>query len=423
MASLPTLYVSTAIAGDIAHLLGTTHYSYHFAAASFRALLDRHGAPARHLPMPEIYADDAALGAPQGSGLHLIFRSTEQIRLLKSAVNICCFPWEFPVLKTDTLPDEHPFANQARMLGLCDEVWTPSDYARRVLQSHGVANVHRIPAPVTAPRRRATRAEALRALADLECVKLRSNFAWPLEHATAEANAGRSSLGAALATHARPGKPATIHLSILNPEDFRKNLDALLRGFNQFRTDHPDAVLIVKALTSANRYTLPQVVADVVAKKLAPGSVIADDGIVFINAYLSSAQMSLLYALADFYVCTSIGEGQNLPLLEAMAHGTAAITTSNTAMQDYIDPDNAFIITAPNVPNDTIHLAGTVAGRAFDIPLCGAAEMRNALHAAHAAPRAERSAKIGAAIARVDAKYSEAAVWALVSARLAHHAR
>ena len=73
------------------------------------------------------------------------------------------------------------------------------------------------------------------------------------------------------------------------------------------------------------------------ANKFANGTTIESDRIAFFNAFLSEAQMTALYSLADFYLCTSVAEGQNLPLLEAMAHGTVPVTTANTAMLDYID--------------------------------------------------------------------------------------
>ena len=417
-----TLYCSTALQGDIAQMLGAPHYSYHFAARRFTDMLIAQGQPPVHLHMPEYYASAAVLPAPStGSDVHLIFRSTEQIRLLKCAINICCFAWEFPVLKTQTLPGEHPFANQHAMLSLCDEVWTPSTFAADVLHAHGIPAAYRIPAPVPLPSGgRRTRAEALAGLHDLDAVTPDINFVWPEPHQNTQA--GPTTLGRWMATHTHGRKTPTVFLSVLNPEDFRKNIDAMLRGFHHLRRLHPGAVLIVKMLTSQQRFTLGQVAGGVLRNKLASGTVLRDDGIAIINAYLSDAEMSLLYSLADFYLCTSLAEGQNLPLLEAMGHGTVAVSTRNTAMNDYLTDLDAFVIPARETPNDTVHLAGTMALRPFTVSMCTARDVMRTAVAAIAAKPAARAARAKAAIAMITAQFSEPAVWALVRDRLARHA-
>jgi glycosyltransferase involved in cell wall biosynthesis len=415
------LFLSTAIAGDIAQLLGAPHYSYHFAAERFAAMLTRHGHAPQPLSMPEYYA---ALPRDDAPGIHLIFRSTEQIRLLKQAANICCFPWEFPVLKTDTLPGEHPFANQRAMLSLCDEVWTPSTYARDVMHAHGITHAHRIPAPVATPATgRSRRPAALAALTAIDAATLNINFAWPEPHQNLQSAAMATSLGQWIADHTTGRRAPTIFLSVLNPEDFRKNLDAMLRGFHHIRQRHPQALLIVKALTSRNRFDLGQVAGGVIRNKLASGTVLRDDGIAIINAYLTDQEMSHLYSLADFYLCTSLAEGQNLPLLEAMAHGTVAVTTRNTAMIDYITGENAFIIPSRDVPNDSVHLAGTLAQRPFAISLCTARDVYQTLSLALDAKPAARTARAKAGIATLRREFAEDAIWALVQPRLQHHAQ
>src|SRR5205085_9670701 len=82
------------------------------------------------------------------SPIHLIFRSPENIRTIIGCYNICCFAWEFDVLKTDTLPFEHPFRNQKRMLEYCQEIWVPCTYSLEVLSESGLKNLHYVPAPV-----------------------------------------------------------------------------------------------------------------------------------------------------------------------------------------------------------------------------------------------------------------------------------
>jgi glycosyltransferase involved in cell wall biosynthesis len=171
----------------------------------------------------------------------------------------------------------------------------------------------------------------------------------------------------------------TVYLTILNPEDFRKNIDPLLRAFTYFSRQNPDAFLLVKVLTSSARYSLGEVIADVLPNKMDSGTAIECSNIWFFNDYLNDQSMTSLYQLSDFYLCASICEGQNLPLLEAMALGCVPITTRNTAMLDYINSENAIIVESREVNNDIRHLAGAVADRAFTISKSDVQDILNAL--------------------------------------------
>ena len=179
-------------------------------------------------------------------------------------------------------------------------------------------------------------------------------------------------------------KGRKVYLAIFNPEDFRKNLDAMVRGFDAFQQHNRDAILIIKALTSPERFTLDLVVLDVMVNKLASGSSFANDNIIVFNQFLTDEEMSALYDLADFYLCTSIAEGQNLPLLEAMARGVVPVTTRTTAMLDYIDPSDAVIIETTSVLNENPHLAGCIAGKPYDVDVCDARQVTAALNEANA---------------------------------------
>ena len=161
-----------------------------------------------------------------------------------------------------------------------------------------------------------------------------------------------------------------IYLSVFNPEDFRKNLDSMIRGFDAFLQQGHDDLLIIKALTGTERFSLEQVVRDVMVNKLARGSAFGTENILVFNAFLTEEEMTLLYDAADFYLCTSIAEGQNLPLLEAMARGVVPVTTRTTAMLDYIDAENAVVIETERRLNTNEHLAGNIAGKPYDVEIC-----------------------------------------------------
>ncbi len=418
------LYYSSAVEGDLSRMLGVPHYSYRFAELKFLRAFAARDMPLSKLQMPEYHSTADSLtngvGTPVGSLVHLIFRSTEQIRLLKIGYNICCFAWEFEVMKDATAPGEHPFLNQRRMLAMCDEVWVPCSYTRDVLARYGLHNVQVIPAPVAIPAAaRMERYEAVATIGHVGVVPLITNFLLP-RHENARACAAQAqSMLDWLAPRLEGRRDPLVYLAVLNPEDFRKNLDALLRGFHYFQQAHEGVCLIVKVLTSTDRYTLEQVISDVVPNKLASGSVFNTENIVFVNRFLSDEEMSALYSVADHYLCTSVAEGQNLPLLEAMAHGTVPVSTSNTAMADYITPDNAFQIAERLVDNQSRHMAGVIAGRPFQIHTSSSRDVFAALVQSQAASPARRRKMAAACIATVQAQFSPAAVWPRIAQRLA----
>ncbi len=416
------LFHSSAVAGDMARLLGAPHYSYRFAEQHFLDMFKARGLLSTRLSMPEYYATPDAFPPgvmdPSLPSLQLVFRSTEELRLLKFARNVCCFAWEFDVLKDGSLPGEHPFLNQARMLRLCDEVWVPSEYTGRVLARHGVERVEVIPAPIPVPPARLGRQASLASLGATAVATLAHNFllSRPANRALCEERT--HTLLEWLAPRLTvPG--AAVYLTVLNPEDFRKNLDGLLRGFAAFSARHPEAVLLVKTLTSPERFGLLDVVSDVVPNKFANGTTIECDRIALFNAYLSDAQMTALYSLADFYLCTSVAEGQNLPLLEAMAHGCVPVTTVNTAMHDYITPDNAVPVHAAPVRADTVHLAGSIARLPYDVHRASPGDVEAALLASRRLAPARRAAMAEAAREAVVRRYGPDAVWPLVERRIA----
>ena len=398
-------------------MLGRPHYSYRFAEAKFRAAFGAAGVPLRQILMPEYHAHDAGrVGDPRA--VHLIFRSTEHIRLLKPAVNICCYAWEFEVLRDWTGPGEHPFRNQVRMLSLCDEIWVPCTFTRDVLRRHGLINTQVIPAPIAMPSTpRRSRRDALSAIGQLGLMPLVANFLRPHGDMAQMAANGAVSLIDVLAPPAADAA-SPVYLSVLNPEDFRKNLDGLLRGFHHFQQVVPRAVLVVKLLTSASRFPLERAIAEVLPNKLASGSVIANDHIVFLNAFLSDEDLGALYEVADFYLCASLAEGQNLPLLEAMAHGVVPVSPAHTAMADYVTADNAFVIETTRVAAPSEHLDGANAGKPYHVDACSARQVYDGLlHSAQAAP-ADRHRRAELARQTVRERFGIEAVWPAIAARL-----
>jgi glycosyltransferase involved in cell wall biosynthesis len=417
------LYYSSSIEGNIEKVLGVAHYSYRFAEAKFVATLAGRGLSPHKLVMPEFYGSVDAL-PPRAhehglADIHLMFRSTEQLRLLKFARNVSCFAWEFDVLKDCTLEGEHPFLNQKRMLGLCDEIWVPCSYTQSVLRSHGLANVHVIPAPIDVEERpRPPLRECLSFVGHCVVAPLHYNSFLPREQLRREIAARATTLAKYLAGRIGNGQKPRIYLAVLNPEDFRKNVDALLRGFDYFSQGRSDALLLVKVLTSSSRYDLWDIVANVVPSKLDSGSGIESANILFFSDFLDDEGMAHLYSMADFYVCTSLCEGQNLPLLEAMARGVVPVSTVSTAMGDYVNTGNSVVIEDRLVANDIPHLAATATGKPFNIRRCAPRDVCVALNAS-AALATERYAQMSAnSREAVRGRFSPDAVWPHIKRRL-----
>jgi glycosyltransferase involved in cell wall biosynthesis len=210
-----------------------------------------------------------------------------------------------------------------------------------------------------------------------------------------------------------------IYLTILNPEDFRKNLDAMLRAVYYFSRSCTDVLLIVKVLTSSSRFHLLDVLSDIIPRKLDSGTALKTDNIVFFNEFLSEQEMSHLYSIADYYLCASFCEGQNLPLLEAMAHGVVPVTTANTAMADYITTENAIVIRDRPVPNDCVHLAGTIARRPFSINRSRIEDVHHALKRTLSITPSRYTTMSAKAKQVVHEKYSPDVIWSRIKSRLA----
>ena len=297
--------------------------------------------------------------------IHLIWRSTEEIRILKGAYNIVCFAWEFEVLRDFDLPKTHPFINQRRMLSLVDEIWVPSSYTADILRKYGLENVHFIPAPVEATVNRQGSTESLLSLGQLGVVPLHLNSLKTRDVNKLILQKKKKSLINAIVNDNRGTSSKTIFLAIFNPEDERKNLDLLLRSFDYFSQENPHCLLIVKLLTSQKRHTIEEVVSRFVGDKLEGITIFNNNNIWLLNDFLSDEKMAALYAFADFYISLSIAEGQNLPLIEAMAAGCISISPSVTAMRDYITPENSVVVKTEEMPEHKGSLAGNIALRPF----------------------------------------------------------
>lgn len=155
----------------------------------------------------------------------------------------------------------------------------------------------------------------------------------------------RSNDGVAADAATRLILKGTVYASIFNPADGRKNwLDIVTAFCWAFRED-ADKTLVLK-MSHHNRSTF---LGDLflMFSRLAPFKC----RVIAIHGYLSVEEMAGLVAVTDFVVNASVAEGQCLPLLEFMAEGVPAISPDHTAMETYINPDNAFVVASSHQPH------------------------------------------------------------------------
>ncbi len=129
-----------------------------------------------------------------------------------------------------------------------------------------------------------------------------------------------------------------VYTAVFNPNDGRKNWIDLLTAFCWAMRAHEDAILLLKLsyrdLNLSMRLLLEEL------RRLAPFRC----RVVLIHGLLSEAAYQDLIRVSHYTVNSSHGEGQCLPLMEFMSAGKPAIAPDHTAMADYLDSDNAFVV-------------------------------------------------------------------------------
>ena len=331
------------VSGD-GFIPGEAHYSYGLARSKFLDLFRALNYQIQILGRPEIYFSDVSrrdLKFPLAGTPHLIFKPFEHIRLLKGARNIACLAWEFDRLLTAETAKEPllPMEDYVGVAQKLDEIWAPSRFTRDTFARHGFDRCHIIPAPIadhlvdTVRRRREAPPVLL------------TNFVFG--GGWYQPRMLRSSsyltLPEVLNQHYN-GKRPKVFMSVFNPADWRKNPGALLRAFLAFQHLHPDSLLIVKFVSDPSLGHLEHILDHHIRIRMQDVHYAFSFAIWVTDEFLPAETYRKLLSFADYYVCTSYCEGQNLPLQEAMNCGVVPVSVVHTAMADYLHSGNAIVI-------------------------------------------------------------------------------
>jgi glycosyltransferase involved in cell wall biosynthesis len=388
---------------EMKNALGAIHYSYAFIMKGYMAALDVLEIPYTILRHPE-FIPNIADRSDAELNVHIGFYPPDDVRLLKGAYNVLSVAWEFERLRAESeITSYHAFANPARILGLADEIWSISTFAVGAFRRAGLQRVEVVPTPILAsgrPRRRLAQpdwTQIAQSADGLDAIRWVPLAIAPNVQASVdrEAQRRRAKLIDVLTADAEE-TPPVIFLSIFNVYDWRKQIRPLIEGFIQYSRTNRNAYLMLKVSmpskgdTFLNEELHNQQMTD-------PGQLLApyvSDRIWMTADVLTREQMHSLYDCSAFYVCTSHAEGQNLPMLEAMARGVVPVSVDHTAMADYVRPDNASVIRSelrPFTPRlaSRYHMYGvstwyTSAEEVFSALVC-ASEMDRDTYAARSA--------------------------------------
>ena len=346
---------------SLKNFLGATHYSYAYAMMGFRDALEEAGHRCEIITNPE-YIPDITERSPARRHIHLGFYPPDGARYLKGAFNIMCVAWEFERLKTseETL-SYHAFADAFAMLARSQELWLTSSYGVEAFRRSGLSAVHKVSTPVKVSRvsgrsRRLMTEEVEDIATRLDRLRWVPLAIWPAMQSTLSHQALSRSRALLDLTLDTPSQESPVFfVSVFNVHDFRKQIKPLLHAFSRLSQERKDCFLLLKINcidgdnTNINEILFAAQVRD-------DGEIttpLISDRILLTTESLSREEMNLLYRLSSYYVCTSYAEGQNLPLLEAMADGIVPVSVNNTAMADYITPENGIVIKSTYAPFST----------------------------------------------------------------------
>jgi len=330
---------------------GEANYSYSIVARRLYSALIHSGLPVHTVDFPGIYTTKLAVNrlrqrlAPNHQLFHMAVKPLDHIELMSGVPNVVHYAWEFDRI-TAQRTNRDPRTNQLSLLRQFDNIFVPCTFQRAVFRAAGLTKTVVVPTPIPVSDANDRQKEngvdgvarALKLAAFDFCA--RTNVLLDIGD-LANSHKGR------------------IFLIVLNPFDRRKNFRNLLCAAASVQTE---ATFLFKITLNASRDTIGTIIShfniqSVKAKKAR---------IYFIPSYIADDDMNRLMRVATFALSASSGEGQNLPLLEGMAHGQIPVAPRHTAMLDYVRSDIGCVVASHpvNAPPRSSYL-GEAALRAY----------------------------------------------------------
>lgn len=147
-----------------------------------------------------------------------------------------------------------------------------------------------------------------------------------------------------LAKSAKDSKDNILYTAILNPMDARKNWEDIITAFVYAFRETRNVTLLMKI--SHHDFTPFFEGIFTFFTELHPFKC----RLIFIHGFLSEPEYKQLMEHSHFIVNASTGEGQCLPLMEFMSAGVPAVAPFHSAMLDYVNPSNSFIVESSAEP-------------------------------------------------------------------------
>lgn len=333
--------------GSIAANIGGLDYSYYFVLKKYRPVLEKFAFVIEiRNPGSEvdaIYRNCQVRGEPC---LFLSFTPPFKTTMDLQCPTISVFAWEYLMLPTDEWGEDprNDWRNVFRRHG---RTITHSSFAVRSVQLAMGRDfpVWSIPAPVWDDYVKLYREEKTSVQSDGFDLNLDVNFI-DFKGCSAVTTILDDKIGfiEQRSSSSAHGKKVCLHLegiiytTVFNPNDGRKNWMDLLWGFCWAFREVEDVTLVMKLAYYDYETVRGLIIREI--KKLAPFKC----RVVALHGFLDDDSYAKLIRESTYVVNTAHGEGQCLPLMEYMSAGKPAVAPAHTAMEDYVNHNNAFVV-------------------------------------------------------------------------------
>lgn len=129
-----------------------------------------------------------------------------------------------------------------------------------------------------------------------------------------------------------------VYTTVFNPADGRKNWRAILSAFCYALGEREDATLVLKITHHGLGVGYAEILE--VLQRLAPFRC----RVIAVWGFLDDSSYQALIQGTAYVLNASYGEGQCMPLMEYMSCGVPAVAPDSTALRDYINENNAFVV-------------------------------------------------------------------------------